>query len=139
MKYTMKVYASSPEYGAYLKSRFGGDKSGQSFEWAGHRWAYEVTSFDDAGDYDLLYRFDDKPYPEEVSVTTDDMTIRDYFATAYMQGVAAKSGALYDRKDLANEAYQMADAMLRAREASLQSPTTASSTPPKSSTITSGS
>lgn len=46
------------------------------------------------------------------------MTIRDYFATAYMQGVAAKSGALYDRKDLANEAYQMADAMLRAREAS---------------------
>ncbi|ELS5415973.1 TPA: hypothetical protein ACNV46_001159 [Citrobacter freundii] len=118
MKYTMKVYASSPEYGAYLKSRFGGDKSGQSFEWAGHRWAYEVTSFDDAGDYDLLYRFDDKPYPEEVSVTTDDMTIRDYFATAYMQGVAAKSGALYDRKDLANEAYQMADAMLRAREAS---------------------
>ena len=60
------------------------------FEWAGHRWAYEVTSFDDAGDYDLFYRFDDKPYPEEVSVTTDDMTIRDYFGG---QGYAGESSA----------------------------------------------
>lgn len=115
MKYTMKVYASSPEYGAYLKSRFGGYKRGQSFEWAGHRWAYEVTSFDDAGDYDLLYRFDDKPYPEEVSVTTDDMTIRDYFAAKAMQAMIA---AHEPQGAIPGWAYEMADEMLRAREAS---------------------
>lgn len=125
MKYTMKVYANSPEYGAYLKSRFGGDKRGQSFEWAGHRWAYEVTSFDDAGDYDLLYRFDDKPYPEEVSVTTDDMTLRDYFAAKAMQSalLAPKPENPVERMDIyaqsvAEISYEMADAMLRAREAS---------------------
>ncbi|EAM8360863.1 hypothetical protein L3Y38_000801 [Salmonella enterica] len=118
MKYTMKVYANSPEYGAYLKSRFGGDKRGQSFEWAGHRWAYEVTSFDDAGDYDLLYRFDDNTYPEEVSVTTDDMTIRDYFAAMAMQGRLANPDWLCSDDRTATEAYQIADAMLRAREAS---------------------
>lgn len=125
MKYTMKVYANSPEYGAYLKSRFGGDKMGQSFEWAGHRWAYEVTSFDDAGDYDLLYRFDDKPYPEEVSVTTDDMTLRDYFAAKAMQSalLAPKPENPVERMDIyaqsvAEISYEMADAMLRAREAS---------------------
>ena len=118
MKYTMKVYASSPEYGAYLKSRFGGDKRGQSFEWSGHRWAYEVTSFDDAGDYDLLYRFDDKPYPEEVSVTTDDMTIRDYFAAKAMQGIISSECNYGAFSDLASDAYSIADAMLLAREAS---------------------
>ncbi|HDC4530773.1 hypothetical protein LH696_05060 [Enterobacter asburiae] len=126
MKYTMKVYASSPEYGAYLKSRFGGDKRGKSFEWAGHRWAYEVTSFDDAGDYDLLYRFDDKPYPEEVSVTTDDMTIRDYFAAKaldlcfaqYLNHAEVEGFQDGWRDGVAADAYQMADAMLRAREAS---------------------
>lgn len=117
MKYTMKVYANSPEYGAYLKSRFGGDKRGQSFEWAGHRWAYEVTSFDDAGDYDLLYRFDDKPYPEEVSVTTDDMTIRDYFAAKAMQAIGVNFNDS-EHDFVATVAYKMADAMLRAREAS---------------------
>ncbi|CZV91540.1 MULTISPECIES: hypothetical protein [Enterobacteriaceae] len=115
MKYTMKVYANSPEYGAYLKSRFGSDKRGHSFEWAGHRWAYEVTSFDDAGDYDLLYRFDDKPYPEEVSVTTDDMTIRDYFAAKALQAIA---DPCHSPELFANRAYEIADAMLRAREAS---------------------
>ncbi|EPC3851193.1 hypothetical protein ACRZJO_004504 [Citrobacter freundii] len=126
MKYTMKVYANSPEYGAYLKSRFGGDKRGQSFEWAGHRWAYEVTSFDDAGDYDLLYRFDDKPYPEEVSVSTDDMTIRDYFAAKAMAAIVRRwDGHSFgggpkspQHKELAEDAYHIADAMLRAREAS---------------------
>ncbi|MCM7508472.1 hypothetical protein M8R78_08810 [Enterobacter hormaechei] len=118
MKYTLKVYANSPEYGAYLKSRFGGDKRGQSFEWAGHRWAYEVTSFDDAGDYDLLYRFDDKPYPEEVSVNTDDMTIRDYFAAKAMQGIISSECNYGAFSDLASDAYSIADAMLLAREAS---------------------
>jgi hypothetical protein len=60
----------------------------------GHRWAYEVTSFDDAGNYDLLYRFDDKPYPEEVSVNTDDMTIRDYFAAKAMRESSAANATM---------------------------------------------
>ena len=118
MKYTMKVYKNSDDHAAYLKARSDGARNGQSFEWAGHRWAYEVTSFDDAGDYDLLYRFDDKPYPEEVSVTTDDMTIRDYFAAKAMQGRLANPDWLCSDDRTATEAYQIADAMLRAREAS---------------------
>lgn len=117
MKHTLKVYKNSPDHSAYLAARFDENKTGQSFEWAGHRWAYDGTRFDDSGDYDLLYRFDDQPYPEEVSVTTDDMAIRDYFATAAMQSIPL---ALDDNEQqlIANASYRMADAMLRAREAS---------------------
>ncbi|MGV3978045.1 hypothetical protein, partial [Citrobacter freundii] len=126
MKYTMKVYKNSPDYHTFLKARFDKSNSGQSFEWAGHRWAYEVTSFDDTGDYELLYRFDDKPYQEEVSVTTDDMTIRDYFAAKalglcfaqYLNHAEAEGFQDGWRDGVAADAYQMADAMLRAREAS---------------------
>lgn len=120
MKYTMKVYKESAKHPSYLESRFGNGKTGNSFLFEGHRWAYEHTSFDDDGDYDLLYRFDDKPYPEDVSVTvaSDDMTLRDYFAAKFMQGVCANPDKLYDDEPLAKEAYAMADAMLRARESS---------------------
>lgn len=119
MKHTMKVYKNSPDHSAYLAARFDKEKTGQSFEWAGHRWGYDGTSFDDAGDYDLLYRFDDKPYPEEVSVTTDDMTIRDYFAAAAMQGICAHPDTWgLTVPQIASRAYEMADAMLRARETS---------------------
>lgn len=126
MKYTMKVYKNSDDHAAYMKARSDGARNGQSFELAGHRWAYEVTSFDDAGDYDLLYRFDDKPYPEEVSVTTDDMTIRDYFAAKAMAAIVRRwDGHSFgggpespQYKELAEDAYYIADAMLRAREAS---------------------
>lgn len=118
MKYTMKVYKNSDDHAAYLKARSDGARNGQSFEWAGHRWAYEVTSFDDAGDYDLLYRFDDKPYPEEVSVSTDDMTLRDYFAAKAMQARLSNPQWIASDERTALDAYQVADAMLRAREAS---------------------
>lgn len=43
------------------------------------------------------------------------LTIRDYFAAKYMQGVSAKSDSLYGQADLAKESYEMADAMLAAR------------------------
>lgn len=43
------------------------------------------------------------------------MTLRDYFAAKYMQGVSAKSDSLYYQDDLAKESYEMADAMLAAR------------------------
>lgn len=126
MKHTMKVYTKSPEHSAYLKARFERTKSGQSFEWAGHRWAYEVTSFDDNGDYDLLYRFDDMPYPEEVAVTAADLTIRDYFAAKAMAAIVRRwDGHSFgggpespQYKELAEEAFYIADAMLRARKAS---------------------
>lgn len=121
MKHTMKVYKNSPDHSAYLAARFDETKTGQSFEWAGHRWAYDGTRFDDSGDYDLLYRFDDLPYPEDVSVTTDDMTIRDYFATAAMQGWLASYGqndGAPKAETTARMAYEFADAMLRAREVS---------------------
>ena len=77
-----------------------------------------TVNLDDAGDYDLLYRFDDKPYPEEVSVTTDDMTIRDYFAAKAMQGIISSECNYGAFSDLASDAYSIADAMLLAREAS---------------------
>lgn len=123
MKHTMKVYTNSPEHAAYLKARFDRNNKGQSFEWAGHRWAYEVTSFDDNGDYDLLYRFDDLPYPEEVTVTADDMTIRDYFAAKAMQSALLVSKQNHESsfelfaQSVAEVAYDVADAMIRAREA----------------------
>ncbi|XUA17474.1 hypothetical protein ACQVA2_12335 [Citrobacter sp. OP27] len=125
MKHTLKVYKDSADHATYLNARFDKQKTGNSFSWAGHRWAYECTSFDDAGDYDLLYRFDDQLYPEDMDVTTDDMTIRDYFAAKAMHGYISTAaapciiGGLDGAEDeLAKQAYKMADAMLRAREVS---------------------
>lgn len=46
------------------------------------------------------------------------MTLRDYFAAKFMQGVCANPDKLYNDNHLAAEAYQMADAMLKAREVS---------------------
>jgi hypothetical protein len=52
------------------------------------------------------------------SVDTDGMTLRDYFATKAMQGICA-SGPSHEWSNsrLAAEAYDLADAMLKAREA----------------------
>lgn len=52
-----KVYKNSPEHSEYLRARFGQKhRAGISFEWDGHRWSYRHTSFDDAGEYDMLWR-----------------------------------------------------------------------------------
>ncbi|MGK3364227.1 hypothetical protein ACSLNB_22565 [Citrobacter portucalensis] len=125
MKYTMRVYKESAKHPSYLEARFGKGKTGNSFLFEGHRWAYEHTSFDDDGDYDLLYRFDDKPYPEDVSVTvaSDDMTLRDYFAAKAMQAMISNPSIIDNDSDgavnyAASAAYKFADAMLRVREAS---------------------
>lgn len=48
----------------------------------------------------------------------EEANLRDYFAAKFMQGVCANPDKLYDDEPLAKEAYAMADAMLRAREAS---------------------
>ena len=56
-----RVYKNSAEYKAYLDARF--SKAGLSFEFDGHRWAYQWTHFDDSGDYDLLYRNEPQAQP----------------------------------------------------------------------------
>lgn len=52
----------------------------------------------------------------------EGMTLRDYFASAAMQGILAGSGeedgfVRYDADALAEQVYVMADAMLKARAA----------------------
>lgn len=56
-KIERKIYKDTPEYRSYLDARFTPGKLGVSFELDGHRWAYHWTSFDDAGDFDLIYRW----------------------------------------------------------------------------------
>ncbi|MDN0096216.1 hypothetical protein [Yersinia rohdei] len=113
MKFTKKVYKKSPEYTPYTEARFA-NKSAHSFEFDGHRWAYEHTGFDDAGDYDLLYRFtDDEPVPVEVA---DDLSVRDYFAAKAMQGICSHADTWgLSVPEIANKAYWIANEMLAAR------------------------
>ena len=48
----------------------------------------------------------------------EGMTLRDYFAAHLMQGICAGSPSMvWANKRLAEEAYDLADAMLKAREA----------------------
>lgn len=55
---TRKVYNNSSDWTSYLRAKFAErqDNNGLSFSWEGHRWAYRVSSFDQAGNYDLIYR-----------------------------------------------------------------------------------
>ena len=60
-------------------------------------------------------------HPDEAGVYTEGMSLRDYFAAKFMQGwMASWSGANPNEEGLrltAKTAYEMADAMLLAREA----------------------
>ncbi|VEB97373.1 Uncharacterised protein [Cedecea lapagei] len=47
----------------------------------------------------------------------EGMTLRDFFAAKFMQGVCANPDKLYSDEHLAKEAYEMADAMIKARSA----------------------
>lgn len=126
MTITLKVYKDSNEYEEYTNARF--PKTGNhtvgtpaTFEFKGHRWKYEATSFDDNGDYDLLWR----PDGREPELMASDATLRDYFAAKCMQGDWATermdSGYWPQDdidvifKDKAETYYRMADAMLKAR------------------------
>ncbi|MBG3131916.1 hypothetical protein I4674_19340 [Proteus mirabilis] len=88
-----------------------------TFEFKGHRWKYEVTSFDDNGDYDLLWRPDSK----EPEMMLADISFRDYLAAEAMNAIitTAATPALTSMDELENHiaktAYVMADAMLKAR------------------------
>lgn len=46
----------------------------------------------------------------------EDMTIRDYFATATLSGLLQYSNDSYDNDAIAKLAYQLADAMMEARK-----------------------
>jgi len=59
------------------------------------------------------------PAPAGVShITEQGMTLRDYFAAKAMQGLITGTSMWRDDEDiqLAKSAYEMADAMLKARE-----------------------
>lgn len=123
MSITLKVYKDSEEYKEYNNARF--PKTGNytigtpaTFEFKGHRWRYEVTSFDDNGDYDLLWR----PDGNEPELMASDATIRDYFAAKCMLAIISTlNGPVVFEEcegdfDLyAKQAYVMADAMLKVR------------------------
>jgi hypothetical protein len=56
--------------------------------------------------------------PEEAQVHRWGMTLRDYFAAKVIQGICASGpGHEWSNSRLAVEAYEMADAMLKARDA----------------------
>ena len=121
MAITLKVYKDSPEHSEYMEARFPKDRrhhscSNETFEYEGHRWKYQVTSFDDNGDYDLLWRPDGK----ESELMESDATLRDQFAMAAMNGILSNHCMIGNVTEqsvvwVAKESYQMADAMLKAR------------------------
>ncbi|WP_272581848.1 hypothetical protein [Providencia sp. PROV269] len=124
MAITLKVYKDSPEYSKYLTARFPrkrGYSSGinETFEYEGHRWKYQVTSFDDNGDYDLLWRPDGK----EPELMLADISFRDYLAAKAMNAMigtiplpwSLREECEGDFYSTALSAYKMADAMLKAR------------------------
>lgn len=54
-------------------------------------------------------------HPDMQFVAQEGMSLRDYFAAKYMQAAKSNPNCGYDFDDLAHDAYQMADAMLKAR------------------------
>jgi hypothetical protein len=57
------------------------------------------------------------PDPQENWRGEKGMTLRDYFAGQAIAGKLPMSGGMYEAADYARFAYEMADAMLKAREA----------------------
>lgn len=52
------IHKGTTQHDEYLKARFADMKSGlDSFFYAGHRWKYAHDSFDDLGDYAVIYRW----------------------------------------------------------------------------------
>lgn len=51
-----RVYKGAGEYRDYLHARFADRGLSQVFAWQDHNWRYEVTAFDDEGEYDLIWR-----------------------------------------------------------------------------------
>ncbi|MEY0837415.1 hypothetical protein AB7238_14405 [Providencia alcalifaciens] len=104
-----------------MNARFPKDRrhhscSNETFEFKGHRWKYQVTSFDDNGDYDLLWRPDGK----EPELMLADISFRDYLAAEAMNGILTNPAIIDTLTSstlewVAGSAYDVADAMLKAR------------------------
>jgi hypothetical protein len=54
-------------------------------------------------------------HPTEETYITKGMTLRDYFAAKAMQGFMGSSWNVKSFEDMASKAYQLADAMMKAR------------------------
>jgi hypothetical protein len=67
---------------------------------------------------DSIVERDEVGHLHGFEVNSGGMTLRDYFAAKAMQGRLANPDWLCSDDRTATEAYQIADAMLRAREAS---------------------
>lgn len=55
-------------------------------------------------------------FPSDNAAIDKGMTLRDYFAAAFMQGLTCCRGSLAIEKETAIVAYEMADKMLEERE-----------------------
>jgi len=116
MKHTLKVYKDTTLHTEYMKARFPhGQSRPTSFWLEGHRWAYEASSFDDAGDYDRLYRFTD----DDIEIP-DNTDLRDTFAAAALIGLTSNRSMIdvlgsESITYVAEGAWKLADAMLRVR------------------------
>jgi len=67
---------------------------------------------------DSVVERDERGHLRGFEISSGGMTLRDYFAAKAMQGKLANPDWLASEERTATEAYEIADAMLRAREAS---------------------
>lgn len=67
---------------------------------------------------DSIMERDEVGHLHGFEVSSGGMTLRDYFAAKAMQGIISSECNYGAFSDLASDAYSIADAMLRAREAS---------------------
>jgi len=58
-----------------------------------------------------------RPYSGTSQFAQEGMTLRDYFAAKAMQGFMGSSWNVKSFEDMARKAYQLADAMMKVREA----------------------
>ncbi len=85
-----KVYKNSTEYSDYIKQRFQ-DRTSSSFEFDGHRWQYEHSSFDDTGEYDLISR---PPAPEPAPAPAADRPLWEVVAQARYNSDGARMASV---------------------------------------------
>ena len=67
---------------------------------------------------DSIVERDEVGHLHGFEISSGGMTLRDYFAAKAMQGIISSECNYGAFTDLASDAYSIADAMLRAREAS---------------------
>lgn len=92
-----RVYKETSEYSDYLSARFGENglrPAHSSFEWQGHRWQYKHSSFDDAGDFCVIFRWEEAPAPQPSA--PDLEAIRKALVKGYAQCFTRKESDVYD-------------------------------------------